>query len=143
MDIAKNIRAFMPNLIHSLDATSLSLLVNNYFNLYDNNVKNIYGIHDCFATTFNNMTFIIENLKLIYIFLYSNKKYLKELDDNIINHIKNYIDANFDGETVKKVTFLDSKKRKIVLDYPDINTILKNIDYDISFYIKKSTYLIN
>jgi hypothetical protein len=143
MDIAKNIRAFMPNLIHSLDATSLSLLVNNYFNLYDNKVRNIYGIHDCFATTFNNMGFIIENLKLIYIFLYSNKKYLKELDDNIINHIKNYIDANFDGETVKKVTFLDSKKRKIVLDYPNINTVLNDIDYDISFYIKNSTYLIN
>jgi DNA-dependent RNA polymerase len=143
MDTAKNIRAFMPNLIHSLDATSLSLLVNNYFNFYDNEIKNIYGIHDCFATTFNNMSFIVENLKLIYISLYSDRKYLKELDDNIINHIKNYVDVNFDGVTVKKVTFLDSKKKRIVLDYPDINTILKDIDFDISFYIKKSSYLIN
>lgn len=83
MDNAKNIRAFMPNLIHSLDASSLSLLVNNYFKYYDNEIKNIYGIHDCFATTFNNMSFIVENLKLIYISLYSSKQYLRELDKNI------------------------------------------------------------
>lgn len=71
MDVKnKNIRALMANLIHFLDATSLSLLVNNYFKSYDNEIKNIYGIHDCFSTTFNNMPFIVENLKLIYIFLY-------------------------------------------------------------------------
>ena len=71
MDVKnKNIRALMANLIHFLDATSLSLLVNNYFKSYDNEIKNIYGIHDCFSTTFNKMPFIVENLKLIYIFLY-------------------------------------------------------------------------
>ena len=95
----------MANLIHSLDATSLSLLVNNYFKSYDNEIKNIYGIHDYFNTTFNNMPFIlfiVENLKLIYIFLYSDIKYLKELDKTMINHIINYIDESFDNKIKTK-----------------------------------------
>ena len=33
------------------------------------------------------MKFIIEQLKIIYIPIYADKKYLKELDENIINHI--------------------------------------------------------
>jgi hypothetical protein len=52
MDNKKKIRAFMPNLIHSLFAASLSILINNYFNNYNNKIKNIFGIHDCFSTTF-------------------------------------------------------------------------------------------
>jgi DNA-directed RNA polymerase len=46
----KNIRVFMPNLIHSLDATSLSMLINNYVNMYENEIKFIFGIYDCFST---------------------------------------------------------------------------------------------
>jgi DNA-directed RNA polymerase len=89
MDPKKNLRAFMPNLIHSLDAASLCLLIDKYFKTFDNTTKNIFAIHDCFSTTCKNMKFIIESLKLIYISIYSDKVYLKELDENMVKHIKN------------------------------------------------------
>lgn len=39
--------ALMPNLVHSLDAASLCLLIESYFS--DNNSLYFYSIHDCFA----------------------------------------------------------------------------------------------
>lgn len=142
LDKQKNIRALMPNLIHSLDAASLSLLIDNYFNVYKNDTKNIFAIHDCFATTCNNMKFIIENLKIIYISIYADKKYLKELDENIINHVRNSIDEAFDNKTNKKVTILKRNGKKKEFEYPDINAILTN-EFDIKKYIEGSTYIIN
>lgn len=41
----KQIRALMPNLVHSLDATSLRMLYKKYRVKY----KNIYTVHDCFG----------------------------------------------------------------------------------------------
>jgi hypothetical protein len=129
MDTKKNIRALMPNLIHSLDAASLSLLIHSYFNNYNNKIKNIFGIHDCFATTCNNMDFIIDSLKAAYISIYSNKKYLKELDENMKKHIKNNIYTDFDYEKSKLVIIEleknhDGKKIKTIkIEYPEINKI--------------------
>lgn len=142
IDHKKNVRALMPNLIHSLDAASLSLLIDKYFNNYNNNIKNIFAIHDCFSTTCNNMKFILESLKLIYISIYSDKVYLKELDDNMVKHIRERVDDSFDNDKIKCVTIITSDNKKIKLNYPDVNKIL-NKDYDISKYIKESSYLIN
>jgi hypothetical protein len=142
IDPKKNVRALMPNLIHSLDAASLSLLIDKYFNNFNNNIKNIFAIHDCFSTTSNNMKFVLESLKLIYISIYSDKVYLRELDDNMVKHIKDRIDDAFDNDKIKYVTIISPDNKKIRLDYPDVNKIL-NKEYDISEYIRKSSYLIN
>jgi hypothetical protein len=88
------------------------------------------------------MEYIIDTLKLIYISIYSDKKYLKELDENIINHIKNNIDESFDNINIKTVTIFNNKNKKIKINYPDINKILNN-NYSLSEFIKKSSYLIN
>lgn len=141
IDPKKNLRALMPNLIHSLDAASLSLLIDKYFNDFDNNIKNIFAIHDCFSTTSNNMKFVLDSLKLIYISIYSDKVYLRELDENMVKHIKNRIDDAFDNDKIKFVTITNPDNKKIRLDYPDVNKIL-NKEYDISQYIRKSSYLI-
>jgi DNA-directed RNA polymerase len=53
LNARKQIRAFMPNLVHSLDAASLALVAEYYFNSVD--IKNFYAIHDCFAVTCNNI----------------------------------------------------------------------------------------
>jgi DNA-directed RNA polymerase len=131
-------RALMPNLIHSLDAASLSLLIDKYFNAYNNETKNIFAIHDCFGTTCNNMKYVIDSLKLIYISIYADKKYLRELDDNMIHHIQNNIDESFDNINKRNITILASltktKIKEIILDYPDINKVLIN-DFDIKKYI--------
>ena len=45
----KQIRALMPNLVHSLDAASLALLIENFFK--EDKTKNFFSVHDCFAVT--------------------------------------------------------------------------------------------
>lgn len=77
----------MPNLIHSLDAASLALLAEYHFNC--ENINNFYAIHDCFAVTANNIESLIKYLKLVYIRIYSEDDYLRNLDGSaeILNHI--------------------------------------------------------
>jgi hypothetical protein len=46
----------------------------------------------------------------MYISIYSYKKYLKELDENIIRHIKNNIDENFNNININTVTIFNNKQ---------------------------------
>lgn len=134
-DKDKQMRALMPNLIHSLDSASLSLLINKYFYEYHNEVKNIYAIHDCFAVTCNNMEYIINTLKLVYIYLYSDKGYLKKLNEDLILHIKNHISDAFSMEDMT-IDLPNSKPIK----FPDINKVLRHT-LDVKT-IKHSAYII-
>lgn len=85
----KQIRSFMPNLVHSLDAASLALLLDSYFNnCYK--VNNIYTVHDCFAVTANNIDSLMLLLKLVYRKIYFQDSYLIKLDRGIKDHIKNH-----------------------------------------------------
>ena len=129
-------RALMPNIIHSLDSTSLVLLIDKYFNDYTSEFKNIYAIHDCFAVTANNMDYIIGTLKSIYISLYSNKGYLSKLNDDLIKHIKNHIGDAFS----EKDLIIDLEGSK-PFKFPDINKVIKH-NYNIE-WIKESSYIIH
>jgi hypothetical protein len=60
----------------------------------------------------------------------------------MVKHIKNWIDDSFDNDKIKYVTIIDKDNKKIKLDYPDVNKIL-NKEYDISKYIRNSSYIIN
>lgn len=136
----KQIRAFMPNLVHSLDAASLAMLVDLYFNKQLDSTKNIYAIHDCFAVTANNVENIMELLKLVYIQIYSEGNYLKQLDLEIKHQIKiHYGDDCFNEEDLS-LKIPDLPKIK----YPDINEVLgiklPNLDPKV---LKGSSYLIN
>ncbi len=132
-DKHKQIRAIMPNLVHSLDAACLSILINNYFNSYNIKIKNIYGVHDCFGVTANNVDFIINDLKTIYINIYSDNGYLVKFNNEIIHNIKlHYGEESFDDEN------LVIKFDRTTINYPDINKVIKG-DFDIqsitsSFY---------
>lgn len=119
----KQSRAFMPNLIHSLDSTSLMLLLDKYFNNSEFKVKNIYTIHDCFAMPMNHVEFIIDSLRLVYISLYSDSLYLKKLDQGIYNNIKNhYRDVILDRGTNTLTIIQEGMERKF--HYPDIKEVL-------------------
>lgn len=54
----------MPNLVLSLDAASLALLIDIYFRKEATN--NFYSIHDCFAVTCNIVNYMVQLLKLSY-----------------------------------------------------------------------------
>src|SRR5436305_5296223 len=131
----KQIRAFMPNLVHSLDATSIALLVDYYFKIkFPEN--NIYTIHDCFAVTTDRVETLINLLKFVYLDIYSNENYLIKMDKEILHNIKLHFGEDCYDEKTRKI-----KVNDLVLTYPNINNVLgKQFDYN---EIKKSSYLIN
>lgn len=65
----------MPNLVHSLDATSMVMLLKSF---HDLKLKNIYTIHDCFAVTCDNVHSLLDLIKLVYIEIYSKDSYPRE-----------------------------------------------------------------
>lgn len=120
----KQIRAFMPNLIHSLDAASLILLVNEFFK--ENKYKNFYSIHDCFAVTCNNVEFMMNYLKSAYCIIYSKDNYLLELNNTFLENIKDsYGPDCYDPET-KRITIEKSlvSDETIKIKYPDITRVI-------------------
>jgi len=148
-DLSQQKRATMPNLIHSLDATTIAILYSSF-----KNVGPLYTVHDCFGVTANNVPRLILKLKLVYIQLYSSMGYLKKFDtfvkttinetcgddtykigENFVNiPSKNYKIASYFGDEP-----LPSKNYKKV-PMPNINSILdKSIDVDC---VKKSANII-
>lgn len=87
----------MPNLIHSIDAASLTLFADSFFKIDRVTVKNLYSIHDCFSVTADNVSTLLSELKSVYI--YSNNNNLEKLNNEILNNIKNaYGENQFDSE---------------------------------------------
>ena len=109
----------MPNLIHSLDAASLSLIVDMFYSEDTNNFNNFFAIHDCFAVTANNITKLMKIIKLVYIKIYSEDSYLKKFDQGIINSIK-YHFGNDSFDDQNKIIKVDGKK----IDYPNVDEII-------------------
>jgi DNA-directed RNA polymerase len=141
----KQVRAFMPNLIHSLDADALALLVDYYFSDTSSNTKNIYTIHDCFAVTANNVENLIGFLKLVYYKIYSENNYLREVDREIRHHIKLHLKDDFDEnklEVIKTERETSGKIRRKILKYPSINDVL-GMNSNAEGLILDSAYLVH
>lgn len=111
----------MPN---SLDATSLILLLNEYLKSSELPVKNIYTIHDCFAMPMNNVEFVIDNLTKIYTLLYSDSRYLKQLDKGILEVIRYHYGNIQHLKDENKLIIYKNKEEKVYF-YPNIRYIIK------------------
>lgn len=85
-DKKKQIRALMPNLIHSLDASSLNLLYNKFSQIYEK--PQFLAIHDCFGTTLDKVYNLKTILASVYLDIYSNDPYLDKFDKNILDYIE-------------------------------------------------------
>lgn len=116
----KQLRSLMPNLIHSLDAVSIALLVKLLTN-YGLKEYNFFSVHDCFAVTMNNVEELKSFIFLVYINLYLKDQYLLKFDQGLINHIKNNYGENCFDPYTKKITIENIKSP---IDYPDINVVL-------------------
>ena len=132
--------SFLPNLIHSLDAAALALLVHYYFNDRTFSLKNIYTIHDCFAVTANNVKNLIHLLSHVYQKIYTEKNYLREFDKNMIKYIKFNCKKNitFDNETLVITKMEDDTE----LQYPSVEDVL-GVNSKTDGLIKESPYLIH
>ena len=77
----------MPNLIHSLYAGNIHILVKN-LNKYGLKNINLYTIHDCFATDYKNMAFLEILIKKSFTDLYFNQNYLIKINNSFRDQIK-------------------------------------------------------
>ncbi len=118
----KQKRSLMPNLVHSLDASSLCLLVDSFCSLNLLEDRSFFAIHDCFATTINHMEDLINLLKAIYIKTYSEVSYLNNFDKCIRNNIELALGKEaFNSKTGK--FYIDYFEGK-ALKFPDVNTVI-------------------
>jgi len=123
LDGSKQTRAFMPNLIHSLDSSSLTILLNKYFNNTLLDVKNIYTIHDCFAMPMNHVEFIIDSLRKVYVSIYSEPSYLKRLNKGILDHI--YIHyGEYEYIEEKNIIIVKINGIPTEIEFPNIKSVL-------------------
>ena len=130
IDKQKQITALMPNLVHSLDASTLALLYNSFYNYVNNDNVNFYSVHDCYGVTAKYVDILITLLKAVYIDLYSKEGYIQKFDRDIIRSILTAYGedkCNYD----KKYRIIYIGKKKIVLpSLPDV----------VNSYIKENAY---
>src|SRR5258705_13294199 len=65
INLRKQNAGIVSNIVHSLDATNIALLVNNLINNYLE--LEVITIHDCFATHANNVEILKYQVKLAFL----------------------------------------------------------------------------
>lgn len=116
----------MPNLVHSLDSTSLvlvfyflkSLKTNPAYSTGYKNYLNFYSVHDCFAVTANDVDLLIDVVRKIYIDLYSENKYIDTFDNDIIDILKKTLGTPDDVIFNEETRELKSRKSSIIIKLP-------------------------
>lgn len=117
LDKNKQVTALMPNLIHSLDDSSLMLLCENFLSIY-NNKASICTIHDCFVTTCAKVPNLLVNLRSVYTKIYSEEPYLRTFDEKVIKDIQSSYKQEIEWEP-------DSRKFK----YKERTYEIHNVDW--------------
>lgn len=100
----KQINAFMPNVIHSLDATSLSLLYNSFSKEFFS--VQFYSVHDCFVTTCDKV-FVLKTI-LASVYTDASEAYLYKFNKGIFDQIENSTD--YTVHHIKRAVVLDKGK---------------------------------
>ncbi len=116
LDKNRQVRSLMPNLIHSLDATSLNMLYQQFKKAYEYKESNIlpqfFSVHDCFGTTCDKVSTLKTILASVYTELYSSKPYLIKFDNYIFENIEN--NTSYPVDRINRtVEVSDSTKYKI------------------------------
>ena len=138
-DKSKQKIALMPNLIHSLDAASLSLLYDRFYAAHKP-IVNFYAIHDCFTTTCDKVDSLINLLKIVYLSLYTEDNYLRKFDKCIIDSIKYHYSNDCVYDSENRIFTIENVKYKL---YDTEEVLGKNLPTNLtSSSIKESQYLI-
>ena len=125
----------MPNLVHSLDATNIHLLCNNLTG------QPLYTIHDCFATTANNMFILEDRVKSAFISIYFSKgNYLEKMHNSIIEQINSYVSITSKPDGNDYVTINNKDYLVPKIPKPFTNPALVNVFID---GLKRSKFFIS
>jgi len=99
---------FMPNLIHSLDASNIHLLIPKLTN------ESLYTIHDCFATDANNMKKLELFIKEAFIEIYfRDGNYLIGMHNDLVKQILDHADSYYIDDKGNKIVIIDNKELTI------------------------------
>lgn len=134
-DVNKQRRAIRPNLIHSLDGTTIALLYNSLDSV------DMFTVHDCFAVTANNVPLLIDKLKMVYIKLYSDNNYLLYFD----KLVRVTIHQRFGDRVMTakgKYVWIPYKEGKLKREvFPDVFSVIGSQNENIDT-LKESSYII-
>ena len=84
--------SFMPNLIHSMDAATITKLIPL---LRKVSLRNIYTIHDCFATTACCIPQLNILVRESFISIYADKSFVKSLHKFFLEYILGNFDVKY------------------------------------------------
>ena len=144
-----------------MDASNIHLLISKIMeglNKSNNDHKiNLYTIHDCFATTPDNMNLINKTVKAVFIDLYFDVNFIENMHDSFVNQNSSYYDIKnedvYENDILinKQYFYLDDealevkKKNKVKIYIPLKPVISNNEEVKRIFIegIKKSLYFIN
>jgi DNA-directed RNA polymerase len=87
VNLRKQNQSIVPNIVHSFDAGNIAILVKQL--LSNENYINLFTIHDCFATSANDVQLMKFQVRFAFMLLYSKKQFIEAYHEFIINYIKN------------------------------------------------------
>ncbi len=82
--------SLMPNIIHSLDAANIHLLIEGLGKNEQGKGHNLYTIHDCFATTSAEMENVERVVKRVFAEMYFQKNYLESMHETFLAQLRSY-----------------------------------------------------
>lgn len=110
-DTRREVQAIIPNIIHSLDASHLIMVINKWNNY-------ILPIHDCFGTHPNDMVYLAELVRETFVSLYSSQNFLKKIDDKFRENLSDYKVKILVKDGIEVVETPISKNRSSYLPLP-------------------------
>lgn len=121
----------VPNLIHSMDASNISLLVESFSKLIDN--FQLLTIHDCFASHANHIELLSFHVKSAFLFIYKNQNFIKDYHKETISYLKN-LGLIFNKDD--SILYLNNKEYKV----PVVPNLEKT--FDLSSNVLYSKYFV-
>lgn len=132
VDIAKQNLGVIPNIVHSMDAANISIVIQSILKI-DKHLF-ILTIHDCFGCNANNVQLLSHHVKYAFLSIYSDKNFIEKYHDFIINYLIN-LGVIFNED--KTIVFLDN----VNINVPKYPIFDKNIDLESNVILSK--YFLN
>ncbi len=95
----KQVNSFIPNFIHSMDASNIVLLIKKVNKDYN---FNIVTIHDCFGVQANHTELLSFLVKESFISIYGDNKCIEKFHDHVLKNIYAVYESQDNGMIIDK-----------------------------------------